>query len=143
MTLPPYRVIGRYVPPRWRASVIGIDLTGMTEDLGFIPFVDPVIKQNRGAAWYSEKLHAEVRMTAVPGSEGTSWHQDGDTSPGANMDMGIILWSNRWPTQFILENKIYQAKPFDLIIARNLKGRHRRPPEAEGRRWSFRQRVTI
>jgi len=137
------KVLGRYVPKKWRAFIIGTELTANLAHAGYTPFVDKYIKQNRGAAWYDEALHAEVRMTAVPGSEGTSWHQDGDTSPGANMDCALILWSNKWPTEFRIENEIVVAKPFEIVYFRNLSGTHRRSPVAEGRRWSFRQRVNV
>lgn len=138
-----YKVLGVYKPPVWKAWKIGRDLTKFTYSLGLEPLRDKNHKRNYGAAWNNNTLHAEVRKTAVEGSEGTQWHQDGDTSPGANMDCGLVLWSNRMPTQFRHEDKIYQPKPYEVVLVSNLACQHRRPPEAVGRRWSFRQRVNV
>ena len=137
----PYKVLGRYVPPKWRAWQIGKDLTKLTASLGYVPLVDKHIKQNKGAAWYDESLHAEVRKTAVPFSEGTDWHQDGDTSSGANMDHVLVLWSNKSPTEFRVGDNVYVPDRFQVVAAKNLACVHRRAPEVEGRRWSFRQRM--
>lgn len=137
----PFKVIARYKPTVMRASVIGADLTGITEDLGYAPLDVGHHRQNRRAIWYSEALHAEVRRTAVSGSEGTSWHQDGDTSPGANMDCGLVLWSNKYPTEFRVGDEIYSPKEYEVVYVRNLDCLHRRNPSVDGKRWSFRQRV--
>ena len=129
---------GRY------AHKIGADLTRITHEMGFVPLVDEHIKQNKGAAWYDEGLHAEVRMTAVPGSEGTGWHRDGDTSPGANMNHRLILWASDTPTLIKTpDGTVFQPLPFQLIIINNMEVLHRRPDNAPLRRWSFRQRVTL
>ena len=134
---------GRY------ASKIGVDLCTFTESLGLVPFKNDEIQRNEKAAWSDYKLHAEVRMTAKPGSEGTSWHQDGDTSTN-NMDCALVLWTNRDPTQFKFKGitiiggkEIYTPEPFQIVIARNLAAYHRRPPNVSGRRWLFRQRVEV
>ena len=144
---PPYTVLGTYIPKKGRKCwFIGKALTRRTALMGMKPLVDPYIKQNAGAAWYSPELHAECRKTAVLGSEGTSWHQDGDTSPGANMKHGLILWANSNPTEIysVHSDKIvYQPKPYEVVLVHNLDCRHRRPPHVEGFRLSFRQRVTI
>lgn len=140
----PYKVLGIYRPKKGRkAWFIGRALTRRTALAGLSPLVDTNIKQNKGAAWYSEKLHSEVRKTAVLGSEGTSWHQDGDTSPGANMNHRLVVWASSNPTQFKFGDKIYQPKPYEIVMIDNLGCYHRRPPGVNGFRLSFRQRVTI
>lgn len=138
----PYVVLGTYYPSQpYRAWKVGRDLTRMTESLGFKPF--PVVggKTNDGAAWIKHELHAEARLTAHGDAEGASWHQDGDNTTGADMDHTLILWADRLPTQFRVGGTIYQPLPFELVAVRNQKCVHRRPPEAEGFRMSFRQRV--
>ena len=143
MTQPYIILKEKYIPSKWRAWRIGKDLTKFTQQLGLIPLNDTKIKRNPGAAWSDEKTHAEVRMTAVPGSEGTQWHQDGDTSPGARMDHGLVIWANRTPTELFIDNKIYQSESFEVILVRNLAGMHRRPANAPARRFMFRQRVEL
>lgn len=139
----PYIVLGVYKPTKWRAWKIGKELTALTESRGLIPLPGLGGKNNAKAAWNSDILHAEVRLSAVANSEGTSWHQDGDTTPGANMDHALVLWSNRTPTEFKVGDKIFQPKPFEVVVARNLACSHRRPNNAPSRRWSFRQRVIV
>lgn len=127
---------GRY------ASKIGLALTDITRDMGLVPLINDEIQRNPKAAWFDYDLHAEVRMTAVKGSEGVGWHQDGDTST-SDMDFSLVLWASRDHTQFKFPDsvQVYQPKPFELVIAKNLDAYHRRPPQVEGRRWQFRQRV--
>lgn len=140
-----------YKPTKRRCSIIGIELTQLTEELGFIPLNDDKIKRNSKAAWFDYVSHAEVRMTAVAYSEGTDWHQDGDTSPGARMDHALITWANTHPTQFTFRGIsqedgskfIWQPEPYELIIARNLAVLHRRPPNTPSKRFMFRQRVCL
>lgn len=140
----PYEVIGIYKPKAHRkAWFIGRALTRRTAAYGLLPHDDDCIKQNKGAAWYSKELHAEVRRTAVLGSEGTSWHQDGDTSPGANMNHILVLWANRDPTELKYNAQIYQPKPYEIVLVRNLDCKHRRPPHVSGLRTSFRQRIKV
>lgn len=140
----PYRVLGRY---RWRkgrryAKLIGKDILKITQSMGFIPLDEDDIKRNTGAAWSSYKNHAEVRMTAVPGSEGTQWHQDGDTTVPGRMDFGLIVWASSDPTEFqTRDGKIWQPEPYEIVYVNNLDCTHRRPPDVSGRRWHFRQRV--
>ena len=99
------------------------------------------IQRNAKPIWSSHKDHAEVRRTAVRGSQGTQWHQDGDTTT-EDMDFGLVLWSQHNCTEFkFSDGTIIQAKPFEIIYIDNLSCYHRRPPEVEGKRWSFRQRV--
>lgn len=139
----PYISLGTFKPSKWRASIIGKELTEFTRQRGLRPFLNDEIQRNERAIWKDWALHAEVRRTAVIGSEGTSFHQDGDTST-SNMDCALVLWSNKWPTQFRgNDGVVYQCKPFEVVIARNLACTHRRPPEADGKRWSFRQRVAV
>lgn len=145
----PYVTLTFYHPDQMKAWIVGRDLTAYTARIGLepLPGTDK-IKQNLGAAWYRADRHAEARLTAVPGSEGTGWHQDGDTSPGANMDHALAVWADREPTQLHWNvrhrgEEVYQPSPFELILFRNLSCFHRRPPEASGFRMSFRQRVKI
>jgi len=141
---PPYTVLGTYIPKKGRKCwFIGKALTRRTALMGMKPLVDPYIKQNAGAAWYSPELHAECRKTAVLGSEGTQWHQDGDTSPGANMAHALVLWASANPTEIKVGNIVYQPKPYEIIVINNHEVRHRRPPHVEGFRLSFRQRVQL
>lgn len=129
---------GRY------AHKIGKDLVEITKTLGFTPFNNNQIKKNTGAAWFSKSQHAEVRMIAVPGSEGTQWHQDGDTTlPKDQMDFGLIVWASKDPTEVksLNGNHVVTAKPFEILYISNFDWYHRRPPKANGKRWHFRQRV--
>lgn len=142
----PFRILGRYKwPKKGRyCSIMGRDLTAITKELGLIPFDNDDIQRNANPAWSDYDLHAEVRMTAVSGSEGEDWHQDGDTSTD-NMDCALVLWTNRDPTLFRFKDSdiIYQPDPFEIVIARNLGALHKRPPQAAGKRFLFRQRVEV
>ena len=140
----PYLVLRkRYCPKTWRAWRIGRDLTRLTEKLGLIPLNDPVHGPQTFRAWCDEDLHAECGWVTYKGNQGEDWHQDGDTAPGSRMSNAMVLWSNRTPTEFKYKGKIYQPKPFEVIIAKNLACHHRRPDNAPDRRWLFRQRVEI
>lgn len=139
----PYVSLGTYRWPKGGrfASKIGKALTDITRDLGLVPLPNDEIKRNPGAAWFSYPLHAEVRMTAVPGSEAEGWHQDGDTST-SQMDFGMVLWASK--THTLLKDasgKIWQPKPFEIVYINNLDVYHKRPDHIEGRRFQFRQRV--
>lgn len=140
-------VLGTYRWPKGGryASRIGRDLVAITRRLGFKPLQNDRIQRNTGAAWVSIPDHAEVRMTAVPHSQGTEWHQDGDTTiPREEMDFGLIVWASRDPTEVRdREGRVHQPEPFQLILIPNLGCHHRRPPGLEGRRWHFRQRVEL
>lgn len=147
----PFKVITTYKwGPKGRyCSKIGEDLLEITRELKLVPFDNDEIQRNEKAAWFDYKNHAEVRMTAEEGSQGTGWHQDGDTST-SNMDCALVLWTNRDPTEFkfkgITPSPISTPKPFELVIARNLSAYHRRPPNANGgkpTRFIFRQRVEV
>lgn len=88
----PYTVLGMYYPSEpLRAWKVGRDLTKLTASLGYIPFPGVGGKTNTGAAWNKPELHAEARLTAHGDAEGASWHQDGDTTEGANMNSRLIL----------------------------------------------------
>ena len=133
--------IGTYKPKRWRGSIIGPAILEITRSYGLVPLINDSIQRNAKPIWASLLDHAEVRRTAIVGSEGTSWHQDGDTTTD-EMDFGLVLWSQHNCTEFKYpDNIIIQAKPFEIIYIDNLECYHRRPPNVSGKRWSFRQRV--
>ncbi len=140
----PYLVLKeRYCPKTWRAWQIGRYLTRLTGELGLVPLDDPVHGPQTFRAWCDEALHAEAGWVTYGGGQGRDWHQDGDTKPGSRMDNAMVLWANRTPTEFRSNGRIYQPKPFQVIIVRNLGCEHRRPADAPSRRWSFRQRVEL
>ena len=136
--LRPYVVLCTYHPPLWKKWKIHKDLTGITRRLGFAPLP--------GRSWKlvgQRGLHAEVRKRTVHGSQATDWHQDGDMDSDVKMDHGIVTWANVAPTEFKVGDTIYQPKPFEVVLARNLECYHRRPPNAPRDRWLFRQRVKL
>ncbi len=139
----PFLVLGQYKPSKRRASIVGPALVSFTRDANLKPFQDDIIKRNTGAAWFDYDNHAEVRITAVPGSEGEDWHRDGDTSSGCDMHCALVLWVNKAPTEIKYNDKIYTAEPFDVILFKNMSVLHRRPPNAPMKRFSFRQRVEV
>jgi len=141
----PYVVLCEYHPSRepWRAWRIGRELTAITGKLGLRPHVDAVHGAQETSSWCSPELHAEVRRFTQAHAQGEGWHQDGDLKPGSGMDHAQVLWCNVNPTQFQWNGKVYQPKPFEVVIARNLGCYHRRPPDAPRERWVFRQRVAL
>lgn len=140
----PYIILKeRYLPKRWRAWRVGRDLTRLTKELGLVPLDDPVHGPQTFRAWNSERLHAECGWVTYKGNQGEDWHQDGDLAPGSKMDHAEVLWANRTPTEFLYKGRIYQPRPFQVILVRNLSCKHRRPANAPERRWLFRQRVEI
>ena len=140
----PYVVLkDRFVPKRWRAWYIGKRLTALTRRHGLVPHDDPAHGPQTFRAWCRETLHAECGPRTKKGGQGEDWHQDGDTTPGAVMDHAMVLWTNRTPTQFKYKGRIYQPRPFQVILVRNLACYHRRPKNAPRRRWTFRQRVQV
>jgi len=140
----PYLILQEcYVPSIWRAWRIGRDLTRLTRELGLVPLRDPAHGPQTFRAWCSKRLHAEAGWVTYKRGQGEDWHQDGDLAPGSRMDNAMVLWANRTPTEFRFNGKIYQPKPFQVILARNLAGHHRRPADAPRRRWLFRQRVEV
>lgn len=140
----PYVVLKeRYIPKRWRAWRIGRDLTTLTEELGLVPLDDPIHGPQVFRAWCDEDLHAECGWVTYRGGPAEDWHYEGDTTPGAKTDSALVVWANRTPTEFKYDGEIYQPKPFQVVIGRNLGCLHRRPGNAPKRRWFFRQRVEI
>ena len=138
----PYEVIGWYHPKRWRASIIGLDLCEITEAAGLVPhYSPPMLKIIEKSSWKDYALHANVVRFAHPEYEGSSWHQDGDHAPGANMDCRLVLWSSRNPTEIRCKNAVWTPSPWEVVVFSNLACYHRRPPGVEGKRWLFRQRV--
>ena len=141
----PYMVLGTYKPKKYRGSIIGKYLTDFTAKLGYIPLIDGVHGAQMTSIWADADLHAEVRRFAQHG-QGSGWHQDGDQAPGSNMDHAAVLWAAVTPTEFKLNDTIYQPAPFQIVLARNLNGYHRSPPDAPKkptRRWFFRQRIEL
>lgn len=138
----PYKIIAIYKPLKRRCRLIGRDLVAITKKAGLIPFKNDEIKRNPKAGWFNYDLHAEVRMTAVPGSEAEGWHADGDTSTN-DMDFAMVVWSNKRPTEIRYNGKIYQPKPYEVVIFKNLSAYHRRPANCPKRRVMFRQRVEV
>lgn len=142
---PPFVVLGHYEPLDWKSWLIGKYLTSFTKSKGLVPHVDPKHPAQDWTPWNDEKLHAEVRIWTVFNKQGAGWHQDGDTTPGSDMDCALVLWADWKPTQFLFGGCIFQPEPYDIVIARNMCGAHRRPPEIKGdtQRWVFRQRVQV
>ena len=142
----PYQIIGYYKPSKLRGSIIGPDILSVISKFGLTPLDDPEHGPQVTSIWCDEALHAEVRRFAQPGGQGSSWHQDGDLADGSRMDHAAVLWSNKCPTEFKSGGTIYQPQPFEIVIAYNLKGYHRTPPNVPKppeRRWFFRQRIEI
>ena len=140
----PYKSLGIHkFPSSWKAWQIGRALTRITKANGLRPLPGVGGKVNTHAAWNKDILHAEVRVTCSPRAEGASWHQDGDNTTGANMKHQLVLWADRMPTEFRVGDCVYQAKPCELVVISNMICHHRRPPEANGFRRSFRQRCKI
>ena len=133
----------RYLPHPWRAWRIGRDLTRLTKKLGLVPLDDHINGPQTFRAWCDEALHAEAGWITYKGGQGEGWHQDGDLAPGSKMDHAEVLWANRTPTEFQYKGKVYQPKPFQVILVGNLSCHHRRPADAPRRRWLFRQRVEM
>jgi hypothetical protein len=140
----PYVVLTRYKPSKRRCKIIGRELTAITKKLGLRPFKNDEIKRNPKAGWFNYDLHAEVRMTAVAGSEAEGFHQDGDTSVSHDeMNFAMVVWSNKTPTQIQYKGKIYQPKPFEVVLFKNLSAYHRRPMNCPNHRFLFRQRCVV
>lgn len=137
----PYVVLGTYWPKVWSAFRVGNDILAITRKLGLRPLNDPIHGPQTWAPWCSEKWHAEVKRRTPKNPKGEDWHQDGDLDPGSRMDCGIVLWATNTPTQIRVGTNIFQPKPKEIILFRNLVGHHRRPPDAPRIRWIFRQRV--
>ena len=140
--IPPYTILARYEPLRWRASLICKELCELTYNLGFRPL--PIGKHRmHKALWVDKENHADVMRTSpTKDISDLDWHQDGmDT--GAELNCGIILWTDKMPTEIrYLNNKtIWTGKPFEVIYFNNKEVMHRRQKETPAKRWLFRQRV--
>ena len=134
-------VIARYIPTRWRLWKVGRDLCEITRLFGLIPLPLGMHRLHK-AKWVRASLHADIlRRAPVHDTIDLDWHRDGDIT-GANMNCGIVLWSNICPTQIKQANgEIVQPQPFEVVLFNNLDVVHRRPPNAPQKRWLFRQRV--
>ena len=165
----PYLVLGTYKPSRWRASIVGRDLTDLTHELGLVPHYDPFHGplKLRGRNWSNDMLHAEVRCRTFSATQAEGWHFDGDLEPKSRPDCAIVTWASNTPTEIkwklcncgcgrpgaghmlgrLLsrdeQEEIYRAKPYEVVIFRNLNCLHRRPANAPRLRWLFRQRVEL
>ncbi len=140
----PYIVLGTYKPSPWRAWRVGRSLTNLTRKAGLVPHIDPKHGPNHMTkAWFSEALHAEVHKKTANVKEAEGWHYDGDTTPGSKPECCLVLWSTSTPTEIMFQGKIYQPKPFEVILFRNMSVTHRRPANCPKDRWIFRQRVRI
>lgn len=137
----PYQVLGVYHPPFWKAWKVGEDLTAMTKSLGLVPLNDPHHGPQTWTPWFSIKYHAEVHKWHPGTHVAEDFHQDGDIWPGSLMDHSLVVWAQYTPTEFRANNKIYQPKPFEVVIARNLGCFHRRPANAPEERFFFHQCV--
>lgn len=141
-TARPYRVLGVYTPDRWRASWIGPRLCELTHLHGLAPHIStPMLKLMEKSSWKDYDLHANVVRFANPQYEGSSWHQDGDHAPSADMNCALVLWCSHTPV--LIRDKagiVWQPQPLELVLFNNLDVHHRRP-DVTGKRWVFRQRV--
>jgi hypothetical protein len=140
----PYIVLATYKPSVWNAKKIGLDLTAITKKVGLKPHVDPAHGPLplKGKNWVSVPLHAEVRRRTFNTTQAESFHQDGDTTEGAKMDCGMVLWASNSPTEIKYGSEILTPNPYELIIFRNKSVSHRRPAGVPKKRWVFRQRVS-
>ena len=151
----PYKVLCTYKPSRWRASVVGRELTQITAELGLTPHVDPAHGPLplTGRNWVSVPLHAEVRRRTFKTNMAEGPHFDGDTTPGSKPDCALVLWASNNATELkwrnylgndcFIDGKIYQPKPYELVIFHNLHCLHWRPKGVPRVRWIFRQRVAV
>lgn len=153
----PYVILGDYMPPpkghyasKIAAAILDIlkpfNLTPKLRGSG--PDEPDAWGPQMTSIWADWDLHAEVRRFAQPSGQGHSWHKDGDLEarPSEVMDHAAVLWAEITPTEFKHNGKVYQPKPGEIVIARNLACPHRCPPEAPAppkRRWFFRQRVEV
>jgi len=143
----PYRVLGVFKPdildPFWKAWRVGKHLTKLTASKGLIPHVDPLHGPLHGVSWFSEELHAEVRKRSFKTKMAEGWHYDGDTTPGSKPDCAIVVWASTMPTEIMYQGHIFQPKPWEVAIFRNMAVTHRRPGGVPRTRWVFRQRVKV
>jgi hypothetical protein len=156
--LKPYLVLGHFVPTVWDAQRIARSLCWITHKAGLTPHVDPAHGPLTKVPWYSVPLHAEVRRRSFRTKMAEGWHYDGDTTLGSRPDCAIVLWASNNPTEIrrridpCVESpgwtadgatSVYQPKPYEVVIFRNLRCLHRRPEGVPLIRWVFRQRVAV
>lgn len=136
-----YKSLGIYKPPKWRAWMVGRDITAITKKAGLVPLPMGEHRLHKGS-WKSRSKHADVMRRRPPyDTADTQWHQDGDTT-GAKMDCSLVVWSTNNPTQIKLDDgTIVQPQPYEVIVLNNTACYHRRPPWTPKIRWFFRQRV--
>ena len=138
----PYTVLTYYEPVLWRCWKIGRDLTRITRDLGFLPLQAEDSRYER-APWSDNRLHAHVRRRTLRSVAGEDWHQDGDYGH-VPMDHLLAFWSSNTPTEIRdSTGRVWQPRPYELVIINNLEVFHRRPLDAPRRRWFFRQRLQV
>lgn len=148
----PYLSLGFYKPSRWNAYLVGRELTDLTHKAGLVPHVDPAHGPLERVAWRSDYLHAEVRKRSFKTKMAEGWHFDGDTTPDSKPKCALVLWASNMPTQIRwssavvhggINEEVYQARPYEVVIFHNLHCLHRRPPGVGRVRWVFRQRVAL
>lgn len=139
----PYVVLGVYNPPEWDAAKVCWDLMWLTNQKGLKVLNGPPHNLDDACAFYERRMHAGVRRRAAEHGQGEQWHQDGDTTHGSKMDQAIVLWCSNTPTQIKYNGTVYQPEPREVIVFRNLSCYHRRPPDANYVRWTYRQRCEI
>jgi hypothetical protein len=153
----PYKVLCTYHPSKWRASLVGRDLTAITRELGLLPHKDdshgPLHLTGRN--WVDYALHAEVRRRTFSTAQAEGWHWDSDLDPNGNPDCVIVTWASNngtqikwkdWPLDDMANpeaSRIWQPRPYELVAFRNLSCLHRRPPGCPRVRWLMRQRCDI
>jgi hypothetical protein len=154
----PYLSLGIYKPSRWRASVVGRELTDLTAELGLIPHIDrhhgPL--KLTGRNWSSELLHAEVRRRTFRTNQAESWHFDADLEPKGDPNCIIVLWCSNTPTEIKWQEsscgvneigkdsrRIYQPKAYEVVAFHNKHCLHRRPANVPRVRWVYRQRTNL
>lgn len=135
----PYKVLATYKPSVWKAWKIGRFITDLTRKMGLTPLPNSDTRYQK-APWSSQSLHAHVRKRTLKTQDAEGWHRDGDYGH-VPMDHALVLWASTQPTEFRWEGKVYQPKPFEVILVKNIT--HRRPPNVPRERWIFRQRVQV
>ena len=141
----PYLVLGMYHPPEWDLDRVGRELLAITDYHGLRPLKGIPHNLDDYCAWYSEKYMAGIRRRTAEGAQGEQWHYDGDTTPGAKIAQGVVLWASNTPAEIKFRNSdtIWQPKAREVVLINNLEVYHRRPPGAPHVRWTFRQRVEL
>jgi hypothetical protein len=141
----PFIVLATYKPKKWSAKQVGLELTAITKKAGLSPHVDPAHGPLplKGKNWVSTALHAEVRRRTFNTTQAEAFHYDGDTTPDAKPECGMVLWASNSPTEIKFEGKVFVPKPYEVILFKNMSVTHRRPAGVPKKRWVFRQRVKV